>query len=306
MIGASKNNKSKNINRNRHLLKIIIIRKITNFWHILCKIVIKKILIICLLTAIFTILFVYIFWQKAFYCNLNKINHYLNLVVSNYFDNEFKKISESNFNIIINGNNRISNNEIISFITNEINIYNELKKSHQNPKYHNNKLAELLAKKLKDHSRWIEDVAIKIFLPNKFIIEIKEYQPFVIWQDQGKNYVANKNGHIIEVNLDSEKFDSMIILSGDKAYDNIASLFNIFVINPELSSKIYSATWIGNRRWNIRFENGLLIKLPEDNIDKAWQRLIKILSQKEAFEKLKMIDLRIKDKSYIEYIEYTK
>lgn len=302
MIGVSKNNKPKIAHKNRNLLKIIIIRKIANSWHIFCKIIIKKILITSLLTAIFTPLFAYIFWPKAFYHHLHKINYHLNLAISNYFDNEFKEISESNFNIIINGNNRISNSEITSFVINEINIYNESKKSNQNPEYHN-KLAELLVKKLKDHSKWIEDVVVKIFLPNKFIIEIKEYQPFVIWQDQGKNYVANKNGHIIEVDLDNEKFDSMIILSGDKAYDNIASLFNIFVINPELSSKIYSATWIGNRRWNIRFENGLLIKLPEDNIDKAWQRLIKILSQKEAFEKLKMIDLRIKDKSYIEYID---
>ena len=93
----------------------------------------------------------------------------------------------------------------------------------------------------------------------------------------------------------------MIILSGNNANNHAISLFNIFTIDPNLSRNVYSATWVGNRRWDIRFENGLLIKLPENDISIAWQNLIKIYNMPGSIIGLKMIDLRIKDKIYLQY-----
>ena len=55
-------------------------------------------------------------------------------------------------------------------------------------------------------------------------------------------------------------------------------MFNILVINSEISQDIYSANWVGNRRWDIRFFDGLLVKLPEIEISDAWSDLIKIYS----------------------------
>jgi cell division protein FtsQ len=93
----------------------------------------------------------------------------------------------------------------------------------------------------------------------------------------------------------------MLILSGKGANINAKSIFNIFAIDPNLSSNVYSATWISNRRWDIRFENGLLVKLPEDNISDAWKRLIKINNMPGSILGLKIIDLRLGDKVYLEY-----
>ncbi len=93
----------------------------------------------------------------------------------------------------------------------------------------------------------------------------------------------------------------MVILSGKGANLHAQSLFNIFTIDPNLSANVYSATWIGDRRWDIRLENGLLIKLPENNLSDAWRNLIKIYHMPGSILGLKIIDLRVSDKIYLEY-----
>jgi len=121
-----------------------------------------------------------------------------------------------------------------------------------------------------------------------------------LWQNNEQKYVIDKDGNKVQI-FEDEEFKNLIILSGANANVNAKSLFNIFVINPELSTKIYSATWIGNRRWDIRFENGLLVKLPADNLQEAWHNLIKIYNLQNSINNLQVIDLRIAKKIYLKY-----
>ena len=52
----------------------------------------------------------------------------------------------------------------------------------------------------------------------------------------------------------------MLILSGLDANLNVKSFFNILAIDEILSNEVYSATWVGRRRWDICLVNGTLIK----------------------------------------------
>jgi cell division septal protein FtsQ len=95
----------------------------------------------------------------------------------------------------------------------------------------------------------------------------------------------------------------MIILSGKNANQNAKSLFNILVINSEISQDIYSANWVGKRRWDIRFFDGLLVKLPEIEISDAWRDLIKIYLSSKNDKAIKSIDLRVDGKIYFQYYD---
>lgn len=155
---------------------------------------------------------------------------------------------------------------------------------------------------------WVSEVVISVSLQDSLNIRIKEYQPFAIWEDvssgRDKKYIASKDGQIIAVD-DTDKFGNLIILTGKNAYKNAKSLFNILAIDPEISQNVYSATWVGGRRWDIRFENGLLVKLPSNDsgndMKDAWDSLIKIYNMPGALIGLKAIDLRIAKKIYLEY-----
>ncbi len=155
---------------------------------------------------------------------------------------------------------------------------------------------------------WVNEVVISVSLQDSLNIRIKEHQPFAIWEDvssgQDKKYIVSKDGQIVAVD-DIEKFGNLIIVTGKNAYKNVKSLFNILAIDPEISQNVYSATWVGGRRWDIRFENGLLVKLPSNDsgndMKDAWDSLIKIYNMPGSLIGLKAIDLRIAKKIYLEY-----
>ncbi len=208
--------------------------------------------------------------------------HYLNL------DNqEFVEIN-------ISGNRHVSRQQLLEIVSDAKSEIVPSQPDDYQP------LIRKLVERIKTDLPWVNQVTITRGMPNILNISITEYEPFAIWQNEGAKYLTDKEGNLIPYE-DLENTKQMVILSGKGANKHAKSLFNIFVTDPNLSANVYSATWVSSRRWDIRFENGLLIKLPESNIAQAWQRLIKIYNTPGSIVGLKMIDMRISDKVYLEY-----
>ena len=222
---------------------------------------------------------------------------------ANYFYRYFKLDNFEFSSIHISGNKRVKDEEIIAIIKNF-----ELEKGALIGKNLDNidllPLVQNLIDKIKSQLNWIDKVTIKRLMPDILNIEVEEYKPFAIWINNDKKFIIDKEGNSIpflEEYEQSEEFKNMIILSGNSANENAKSLFNILVINSEISQDIYSANWVGNRRWDIRFFDGLLVKLPEIEISNAWNDLIKIYSASKNDKAIKSIDLRVSGKIYLQY-----
>lgn len=214
---------------------------------------------------------------------------------SSYFFT-FLKLNNYRFSQInIQGNHYVQEGEIIKIVRNLESQVEEGVNSDISQFFIHNLVAQIKA-----NLRWVDQVVVTRSMPHILNITITEYNPFAIWQDGDAKYLTDKGGNLIPYE-DREEFQDMVILSGMAANTNAGSLFNILASDPELSANVYSATWVSNRRWDIRFGNGLLIKLPEANIASAWQRLIKIYNIPGSIVGLKVIDLRISDKTYLEY-----
>lgn len=196
------------------------------------------------------------------------------------------KYSET-LKIEVSGNQRVSSDEVKKVI---------LESSKDQPEFYIQNLIDNIKTKLP----WVHQIKITRSLPNQLNVTIVEFVPFAVWQNDGAKYLTNRDGDTVPYE-NSEEFSDLVILSGKGANAHSRSLFNIFVIDPELSKNVFSATWVGDRRWDLRFENGLLVKLPEARIAEAWQRLIKINNTPGSLTGLKIIDLRIPDKVYLEY-----
>ena len=93
---------------------------------------------------------------------------------------------------------------------------------------------------------------------------------------------------------------NLIFITGDGAKENIYGLFNMLSTKPYLFGRIKSIIRIGNRRWNFELDNGIIIKMPENDIIEAWEKLDKIISIKGSEINIKSIDLRNKDKILLE------
>ena len=241
-----------------------------------------RLIVALILLAIITSSYIY-FYQPQY---IGKIKYRSLLLLSKYTNVNFNK-----FRIVINGAVK-SDKRIISDI-----IDNKYKTQNISDSLIG--LNELI-KEIKSKQKWIDSIHIFRSLPNLINVNIVEYVPFAIWRDHGNHYVVDSNGQIIAIDSDTD-YDHLIVLSGNNAYSQVKSLFNIMAINPEISSRIYSATWVGNRRWDLRFDNSLLIKMPSSQITNSWKKLVKLYNTNGSFYNLKTIDLRIKDKIYLEY-----
>jgi cell division protein FtsQ len=263
-----------------------LLRKIKNFFNQKILPTIAKLVIFLLAFGVLSLLAIKLFKpvyiEKIYQKSSFYFFHYLNL------DNQkFSKIN-------LSGNNHVTKEEIIDIVEDVENQLNLSEKKQYQP------LISTIANRIKADLSWVNQVTITRNMPNILNISIVEYEPFAIWQSDDEKYLTDKDGNLIPYQ-ELEQNEKMLILSGKGANTNAKSIFNIFAIDPNLSSNVYSATWISNRRWDIRFENGLLVKLPEDNISDAWKRLMKIYNMPGSILGLKIIDLRLDDKVYLEY-----
>ncbi|GDX35765.1 cell division protein FtsQ [Alphaproteobacteria bacterium] len=268
-----------------------LLRKIKIFFNQIVKPFFLKVVLLILGLMIILIIALKIFKPEIIEKSILKTKfyflHYLNL--DNYQFHEIR----------ISGNKRVSNDQIIMIV----------KKTQEKIFIDNEEyqpLIQNLIDEIKVNLPWVNHITISRNMPNILNIFITEYEPFAIWNSDDRKYIIDKDGNPVPLDnqANQEEFKDMIILSGRGANNHAKALFNILAISPALSDKIYSATWVGDRRWNIRFDNGLLVKMPEEEIYDAWQQLIKINSKGQVDE-YKVIDLRIAGKIYIEYNDTT-
>jgi cell division protein FtsQ len=61
------------------------------------------------------------------------------------------------------------------------------------------------------------------------------------------------------------------------------------------------ADYVGERRWNVTFDNGIVVKLPEENPELAWRVLGTLEKRDRILERrIAIIDLRLPDRMFVE------
>jgi len=267
-------------------------RKIKNIFNIFLKAILLRVFLFIVVISFILVIAVNIYKPKLADQIENKFTGYFY---------SYLKLNNLNYSkITISGNKRIKNEEIIAIIENFDN--SKFFESKSDNEFISN--IKNLIDEMKIKLPWLDKIIIKRTMPDILNIEIEEYQPFAIWLSEDKKFIIDKDGNqipFLDEYEESQEFKNMIILSGKGANQNAKSLFNILAINSQISQEIYSANWVGNRRWDIRFYDGLIVKLPEIEISRAWQDLIKFYEVFKSDKAIKSIDLRISGKIYIQY-----
>lgn len=147
---------------------------------------------------------------------------------------------------------------------------------------------------------WVRDVAVsRSLMPNILKIEIQEKKVLAIWQLNERFYPLDMDGYVIEADYRPDK--PILLVVGAGAAENItAFLAKIKDIDKKYLPRIKVANYISKRRWNIILDDirdGITIKLPEEDEEGAWKKLLKLDASKGILKrKLTIIDLRLKDK----------
>ena len=139
---------------------------------------------------------------------------------------------------------------------------------------------------------WVEAAEIERRYPDRLMVRIKEYEPFALWQRQQQFYLIARDGHVIEA-ARIEQYRHLPIVVGKGAPQRAAGILDLIAGVPELAEHVRAAVLVGERRWNLRLDNGIDVKLPELEPALAWARLGEIEREQDLFTKdISVIDLR--------------
>jgi cell division protein FtsQ len=115
---------------------------------------------------------------------------------------------------------------------------------------------------------WIKDARVSRQLPNTLAVEIIERKPAAIWQRNGKYSLIDANG-IVLANVRAGEGGDLPTLNGIEANTHIVALNALLDNASALKSQVSGATWIGNRRWDLQFQTGETLALPEGEAEAA-------------------------------------
>lgn len=109
---------------------------------------------------------------------------------------------------------------------------------------------------------WIKDARVARRLPDTLAVEIIERKPTAIWQRDGKYSLIDADG-IVLANIRPGEGGDLPTLNGNDANRQTVALNALLDQASALKAQVSGATWVGNRRWDLQFQTGETLALPE-------------------------------------------
>jgi len=109
---------------------------------------------------------------------------------------------------------------------------------------------------------WIKDVRVTRRLPDTLVVDILERKPTAVWQRGGVYSLIDDQGTELE-KISAAEIGSYPVINGDGANQRVVALNKLLDRAQSLKDQIIGASWIGNRRWDLRFKTGETLALPE-------------------------------------------
>ena len=146
---------------------------------------------------------------------------------------------------------------------------------------------------------WVKNASVRRSLDGTLTVHVDEFAPFALWQRDGKFYLVDREGEAIAAS-DPGRFSQLLVLVGDNAPQHASDLVAMLGLDPELKARVRAAVWVGDRRWNLRLDNGVDVKLPETNPAAAWLELARLEREQGLLKRdLSTIDLRLPDRMVV-------
>jgi cell division protein FtsQ len=98
------------------------------------------------------------------------------------------------------------------------------------------------------------------------VIDIVERTPAALWQNQGQLALIDSEGVVLD-RVPVDKMPDLPLLIGPGANGQARQLGRLMDQVPTLKPQLASATWVGGRRWDLSFQSGETLALPEGEGD---------------------------------------
>ena len=109
---------------------------------------------------------------------------------------------------------------------------------------------------------WVQDARVSRQLPDTLVVDIVERVPHAVLRKPNKLMVIDGTGHELEP-ISAANAKGQLIVSGPGAAKQVQALAKLLDAAPALRPQVREAQWVGNRRWNLTFNTGQVLALPQ-------------------------------------------
>lgn len=138
----------------------------------------------------------------------------------------------------------------------------------------------------------IAEASVRKVYPNEVIITLSEKQPVARWRIDGVTFVIDAAGDQIG---DAQAVDAHLpLVIGDGAADDAVVITRALQLYPDIATGLAALSRIADRRWDLIYESGLRVQLPETGVAQALLALDGYQKDHQLLERdLRQIDLRV-------------
>lgn len=152
------------------------------------------------------------------------------------------------------------------------------------------------ARKALSELPWVESAEVRKVYPSTVEVMLRERQAYAIWQHGTDLSLIERSGSVIAP-LRDNKFASLPLFVGRDAETAAASIDAEFAKWPSIASRVKAFVRVGGRRWDVHMDNGIVVRLPEEDITAALARLNRLDEEQNILTRdIALVDLRLPDR----------
>lgn len=152
------------------------------------------------------------------------------------------------------------------------------------------------ARKRLEATPLIREATVRKLYPGEVSITLVEREPYALWQVKGELFVIAADGTVID-KMDDGRFAHLPLVVGADANNRAGEYLQLRAEAGPLAPHIRAATLVSQRRWTLKLDNGMDVKLPEKQPVEALKRLVSLEADYKLLDKaLLAVDLRQPDR----------
>lgn len=142
----------------------------------------------------------------------------------------------------------------------------------------------------------VAEASVRRLWPNRLLISVRERVPIALWQKKQILFPIDKEGVTLTYQR-AENFTNLPVVVGDEAPKLTYALLKALDSYPEVKSQLKAVTYVSGRRWDLYLKSGMLIKLPDGDVNVGLKRLMRFADEHLIFAKpIAVVDLRLGDR----------
>ena len=138
----------------------------------------------------------------------------------------------------------------------------------------------------------VHSVTVRKTYPGDVNVVIIEKIPVARWRVDGVTFLIDGRGE--QIGEDRGAYSDLPLVIGDGAADDALVMIRALENVPRLQEGLVALSRIADRRWDMIYDTGLRVQLPEQGVAQALRRLVSYQDEYQLLDRdVSIIDLRI-------------